>query len=108
MHVDHVIEPPSPERSELLQTEKKVHIWGSSEHTKVQGVYLHKRLFTTQGHMEFSERMVKRQLGMRVEAGSLKEDEADEATQRAEWEHDGLLVAKAVLRFFHGDDDDIE
>jgi hypothetical protein len=52
--------------------------------------------------------MVKRQLEMRVETGSLKEAEADEATQRAEWEHDGLLVAKAVLRFFHGDDDDIE
>jgi hypothetical protein len=40
---------------------------------------------------------VKRQLEVRVEAGILKEEEADEATQRAEWEHDGLLVAKAVL-----------
>jgi GMP synthase-like glutamine amidotransferase len=107
MHVDHVVKPPSVEKSKLLKNGTKVHVWGSSEHTEVQGVYIHKRLFTTQGHMEFTEIMVKRQLEMRVEAGNLEKEEADEATERAEWKHDGLLVAKAVLRFFHGDDDDI-
>jgi len=104
MHVDHVVSAPSPNH-ELLRSGEEVHVWGSSEHTNVQGVYIRKRLFTTQGHMEFSEKMVKRQLAMRVESGSLKKEDADEATERADWMHDGSLVAKAVLRFFHGDDD---
>jgi hypothetical protein len=71
----------------------------------VQGVYIPHRLFTTQGHMEFDENMVKRQLEMRVESGAVEKDVAEEARERASWLHDGLLVAKAVLRFFHGDDD---
>lgn len=108
MHIDHVVSPPSAERSELLKSTARVHVWGSSVHTQVQGVYIHKKLFTTQGHMEFTEKMVKKQLEMRVKEGTLKEDDADEATERAHWLHDGVLVAKAVLRFFHGDDDYIE
>jgi len=52
--------------------------------------------------------MVKRQLGLRVDSGTLSEKVADKATERAEWLHDGLVVAKAILRFFHGDDDEIE
>jgi hypothetical protein len=108
MHVDHVINAPSPATTDLLENGTKVHVWGTSEHTGVQGVYIHKRLFTTQGHMEFDEALVKRQLEMRVESGSVEKKDADEAAERADWLHDGLLVAKAVLRFFHGDDDRIE
>jgi len=108
MHLDSVVDPPSPETSDLLPKGTKVHVWGESEHTGVQGVYIHKRLFTTQGHMEFEEKNVKRQLDMRVEAGSISRESADEASERASWVHDGLLVAQAVLRFFHGDDDEIE
>lgn len=108
MHLDHVVNSPSPETSSLLDSGTKIHVWGSSDHTGVQGVYIQKRLFSTQGHMEFNEAMVKRQLQMRVESGSLSEKTADEATERAEWIHDGLVVAKAVLRFFHGDDDEFE
>jgi hypothetical protein len=55
--------------------------------------------------MEFDEPLVKRQLEMRVESGSVSKEDADQAVERAGWTHDGLLVAKAVLRFFHGDDD---
>lgn len=58
--------------------------------------------------MEFDEKMVKRQLEMRVEAGSVAKCEADEAAERADWMHDGQVVAQAVLRFFHGDDDGFE
>lgn len=105
MHLDKVENAPSPETSDLLPKGTKVHVWGTSEHTGVQGVYIHKRLFSTQGHMEFDEKMVRRQLEMRVEAGSVSKEEADEAAERADWMHDGLLVAQAVLRFFHGDDD---
>ncbi|KAH7034936.1 class I glutamine amidotransferase-like protein [Microdochium trichocladiopsis] len=102
MHLDHVVQAPV-----LDPAEHTVHVWATSEHTDVQGVYIQGRLFTSQGHMEFDEDMVRRQLEMRVESGSLDAQEAREAEARAEWMHDGLVVAKAVLRFFHGDDDDI-
>jgi GMP synthase-like glutamine amidotransferase len=108
MHLDHVVNPPSVDTTNLLPMGTKVHVWGSSEHTGVQGVYIRKRLFTTQGHMEFNEVNVKRQLEMRVKAGSISTTEANEASEKADWIHDGQTVAKAVIRFFHGDDDDIE
>ncbi|KAL5121365.1 hypothetical protein ACEQ8H_000833 [Pleosporales sp. CAS-2024a] len=107
MHVDHVVDAPSVDTTDLLPKGTKVHTWGTSEHTGVQGVYIPKRLFTTQGHMEFNEAMVKRQLEMRVQSGSLSEENANEASERADWMHDGKLVAQAVLRFFHRDDDNI-
>lgn len=120
MHLDKVVRAPdprdpiharSPEQGGtggLLDPERhEVHVWAESDHTEVQGVYIRARLFTSQGHMEFDEDMVRRQLEMRVESGTLKKEDAKEAEERAEWMHDGLVVAKAVLRFFHGDDDDI-
>ncbi|KAL5405087.1 hypothetical protein PMIN03_008679 [Paraphaeosphaeria minitans] len=105
MHIDLVVDPPSASKTDLLDPNTQVHVWGTSDHTGVQGVYIPTRLFTTQGHMEFDDKMVKRQLEMRVESGVVENDIAEEAAERAEWRHDGLLVAKAVLRFFHGDDD---
>jgi len=118
MHLDKVVRAPDPrdpihtrpaeQGGGLLNPDEyKVHVWAESEHTEVQGVYIRGRLFTSQGHMEFDEDMVRRQLEMRVESGSLEKKDAKEAEERAEWMHDGLVVAKAVLRFFHGDDDDI-
>jgi GMP synthase-like glutamine amidotransferase len=107
MHIDHVVNPPSTETTDLLPKGTQVHVWGTSEHTGVQGVYIQKRLFTTQGHMEFNEAMVKRQLELRVQAGSLTEERAGEASEKADWMHDGKVVAKAVIRFFHGDDDEV-
>lgn len=105
MHLDHVVNAPSPKTTDLLERGTKVHVWGGSDHTQVQGVYIQKRLLTSQGHMEFNERYVKRQLQMRVDAGSVEKNDADEAAERADWMDDGLVMAKAVLRFFHGDDD---
>lgn len=108
MHLDHVVNAPSGESTDLLPKGTRVHTWGTSEHTGVQGVYIRKRLFTTQGHMEFNEAMVRRQLEMRLKSGTLSEKDADEASERADWMHDGKTVAKAVIRFFHGDDDEVE
>lgn len=107
MHLDHVVDAPSPSTTDLLPAGTKVRVWGTSEHTGVQGVYIARRMFTTQGHMEFDEAMVRRQLEMRVKAGSVEEEEASEAAERADWLHDGEMVAKAVVRFFHGDDDGV-
>ncbi|KAJ4986008.1 gmp synthase [Stagonosporopsis vannaccii] len=108
MHLDHVVNAPSPETTDLLEKGTRVHVWGTTDHTEVQGVYIPRRLFTSQGHMEFNERYVKRQLEMRVDAGSVHKNDAEEAAERADWMHDGEVVAKAVLRFFHGDDDTVE
>lgn len=109
MHIDYVVDAPKPteKNKDLLPPGTEVHVWGASDHTGVQGCYIQKRLFTSQGHMEFDEKMVKRQLEKRVESGALDKNDADEASERADWMHDGLLVAKAVVRFFHGDDDKV-
>ncbi|RYP75025.1 hypothetical protein DL771_002673 [Monosporascus sp. 5C6A] len=104
---DHVIDRPSPSTTDLLEPGTKVHVWGRSEHTEVQGVYIQRRLFTSQGHMEFDGKMVRRQLEMSVKSGAVTLDEATEAAEKAAWMHDGVRVAQAVRRFFHRDDDAI-
>jgi GMP synthase-like glutamine amidotransferase len=108
MHQDHVVEPPSSKSSNLLKEGQKVHVWGSSEHTTVQGIYIKDRLFTSQGHLGFDEDMVKRQINMRVESGGIKDlNHADAAKETADMEHDGEAVAGSILRLFHGEDNDI-
>lgn len=113
MHQDHVVHPPSSATTHLLpeQNDRDIHVWGSSETTEVQGVYIRGRLFTTQGHLGFDEDMVKRQVQMRIESGSIDVEkdrgELDSVENTAEWDHDGVKVAGAILRFFHGDDDEI-
>jgi hypothetical protein len=53
--------------------------------------------------------MVKREIEMRVEAGSIKDlKHADEASETSHLEHDGEVAAAAILRFFHFEDDGIE
>lgn len=110
MHQDHVVSPPTPESANgLLKSDAKVEVWGHSDHTAVQGVYIKGRLFTTQAHLAFDEDMVKRQIEMRVESGSIEDlDHADQAAETADLEHDGDVVAMAILRFFHDEDDGIE
>ncbi|KAK0620425.1 GMP synthase [Immersiella caudata] len=109
MHQDHVVAPPTPQSSNgLLSPGTSVEVWGHSEHTAVQGVYIPGRLFTTQAHLAFDEEMVKRQIEMRVNMGSIDDTEhADMAAERADLEHDGEVAAAAILRFFHGEDDEI-
>lgn len=109
MHQDQVTSVPSVETTDLLKKDQKVHVWASTDHTKVQGLYLRDRLFTTQGHLGFDEKMVHRQIEMRQDAGSVEDDEhAAEAKETAHLKHDGLVVAAAIVRFFHGDDHDID
>jgi hypothetical protein len=91
-----------------------VHVWGSSAHTKVQGIYIPTRVFTTQAHLAFDEDMVKREIEMREKSGSIDTegneqhaDEVDKAHEMADAEHDGLAVARAILRFFAYEDDGI-
>jgi GMP synthase-like glutamine amidotransferase len=110
MHQDHVTQTPSFETAGgLLENGAKVHVWASSGHTEVQGLYVRERLFTSQGHLGFDEEMVHRQIEMRQNSGGIKDDqEAQEGKERAHLRHDGVVVAGAILRFFHGDDIDID
>jgi len=110
MHSDHVCNPPTHETSNgLIKPDVKVHVWGSTETTDVQGIYIRERAFTTQGHLGFDEEMVKRQIEMRVESGAIEDKQvAEEGKKDAGEEHDGELVAGAILRFFHGEDVDID
>lgn len=92
----------------------QVHVWGSSDHTPVQGIYIPQRVFTTQAHLAFDEEMVKREIEMRVDSGSIKVDEdeqhGEEVKGAKEWadaEHDGEDVARALLRFYAYEDDGI-
>ncbi|KAK5045364.1 hypothetical protein LTR84_009227 [Exophiala bonariae] len=105
MHQDQVTSAPSAQTTDLLDLKDDVHIWGRTEHTFVQGVYLRDKLFTSQGHLGFDEKMVKRQVDMRKANGVIEDsDFAEERKETAELEHDGLIVAAAILRFFHGED----
>lgn len=110
MHQDQVVTCPMAETSGgILESTQRVLVWGHSPHTPIQGVYLLNRLFTTQAHLAFDEKMVKREIQMRVDAGSIKDlDQANEATESSHLAHDGEVVAAAILRFFHLEDDGIE
>lgn len=69
----------------------------------MQGVYIMDRLFTTQAHLAFDEEMVKREIELRVASGSVNEEHketADVAFDTAHYEHNGMTVAAAILRFF--------
>lgn len=110
MHQDQVLTCPQPETSGgILDPSQKVHVWGHSPHTPIQGVYLLNRLFTTQAHLAFDASMVRREIQMRVESGGIKDrEQADRASDTGHLEHDGEVAAAAILRFFHLEDDGIE
>ncbi|KAL4956599.1 class I glutamine amidotransferase-like protein [Aspergillus filifer] len=111
MHQDQVTKPPTAATagSELVSSDSEIVCWGRSEHTPVQGLYLPNRLFTTQAHLAFDEDMVKRQIQIRVDSGAIQDlEHADRAAETAELEHDGVEVAKAILRIFVYDEDAYE
>ncbi|KAG9238007.1 class I glutamine amidotransferase-like protein [Amylocarpus encephaloides] len=109
MHQDQVTTVPSSKTTDLLSGRDRVDVWASTEHTAVQGLYIKERLFTSQGHLGFDEKMVQRQIQLRVESGGIKDEEmVEEAKETAHMKHDGLVVAGAILAFFHGDNKDID
>ena len=111
MHQDHVVSPPTAASAgpDMLSPDTEIACWGRSEHTPVQGLYIPNRLFTTQAHLAFDEDMVKRQIQIRVDGGGIKDlEHADRAAETAHLEHDGVEVAKAILRIFVYDDDGMD
>lgn len=112
MHQDQVMTVPSSRSTDLLKPQEKVHVWASSEHTEIQGLYIRDRLFSSQGHLGFDEQMVKQEVDARIRSGAIKPGKHGEqvkyAEETAHFEHDGEVIAAAILRFFHGDDHDID
>jgi hypothetical protein len=109
MHIDQVATVPTVESSQgLLEKGTKVHVWGGSEHTKIQGLYIRNKLFTTQAHLGFDEGIVKHEIEMRVESEAIQDEKlVDKAKETASFEHDGEVVARSILRFLQGEDDGI-
>lgn len=111
MHQDHVEDPPHHSKSPTgcLKPEDQVHIWGSSDNCPIQGIFVPRRLFTTQGHLGYDEHMVKKELEQREESGSIdteaEKEKVEEAKDKADLHHDGEVVAGVILRFFAGRDD---
>ncbi|KAM3425557.1 putative glutamine amidotransferase-like protein C13C5.04 [Cercospora zeina] len=111
MHRDQVTTVPSHETTTLLQRAQNVHVWASTEHTEIQGLYIRDRLFSSQGHLGMDAKMVKRQVELRIRAGAIQDKDREEveyANETAHLEHDGDVIAAAILRFFYGDDHDVD
>jgi GMP synthase-like glutamine amidotransferase len=92
MHRDAVFEYP-PGVEELAYTK------GCS----VQGMYIHKRLITVQGHPEFNEEIVRELLEARHELGIFDDETFADAMSRVDKYQDGVVVAQAFLRFLLDD-----
>ena len=109
MHQDKVTSTPSAETTHLLDKKQRVHVWAGTKHTPIQGLYIRDRVFTSQGHLEMWEGLVHEQINARQESGSIRTSErAAEGKESAHLKHDGVVVAGAILRFFHGEDHDID
>ncbi|KAL4772476.1 class I glutamine amidotransferase-like protein [Aspergillus nidulans var. acristatus] len=108
MHQDQVKIAPTAASAgpDMLPQDTEIAVWGHTDHTPVQGLYIPSRLFTTQAHLAFDEDMVKRQIQIRVEKGAISDlEHADRAAETADLEHDGVEVAKAILRLFMDDEE---
>ncbi|OAR01315.1 hypothetical protein LLEC1_03746 [Akanthomyces lecanii] len=61
MHQDQVAEKPTAKSAGgLLSDDAEIAVWGSSDHTPVQGLYIPNKPFTSQAHMAFDADMVER------------------------------------------------
>ncbi|KAK3303706.1 class I glutamine amidotransferase-like protein [Chaetomium strumarium] len=64
-----------------------------------QGMYVPRRLITVQGHPEFSQFMMTEMLRVRHAAGTIPDGAFEDAMRRVADDHDGVVVARAFLRF---------
>jgi len=65
----------------------------------VQSMYIHKRLFTVQGHPEFTEDIMREILTVRHGAGIFDDEHFENAMGRADKYQDGVVVSKAFIKF---------
>ena len=72
---------------------------GSSPVCKVQGMYLPRRLITTQGHPEFNQEIMTEIIDTRRTLGIFDDKAYKEHMSKVALPHDGLVVSQAFLRF---------
>lgn len=72
---------------------------GASPRCLVQGMYKKGKLISVQGHPEFTEEIVSYLVKMRNEQGIFNDQQARDALERVGNAHDGVVIAKAFLRF---------
>lgn len=72
---------------------------GSSPKCQVQGMYIKGRVITVQGHPEFDQEIVTELLQSRHEMGVFDDVTFQDGMARVGKEQDGVVVAKAFLRF---------
>lgn len=72
---------------------------GGSPRCLVQGMYKKGKLISVQGHPEFTEAIVSYLVVMRNKQGIFNTEEAKDALDRVGNQHDGVVIAKAFLRF---------
>lgn len=75
---------------------------GASPRCSVQGMSIPHKLLTVQGHPEFDAEIVRELLEVRHEQGIFDDGVFEEALGRVERRQDGVVVAKAFLRFLLG------
>jgi len=85
MHMDHVVDNPTSKSSnDLIHDDTSVVVWGSSKSIPIQGIYICEGLFTTQGHLGYDEKMVKKHVDSRFENGLIGEEkQAEKAKEKA-------------------------
>ena len=71
----------------------------STPRCATQGMYLKDKLITVQGHPEFTSDIMTEILGFRQAAGIFPEGLYDDGMRRVAEQHDGVIVAKAFLKF---------
>lgn len=75
---------------------------GSSGACQVQGMFIPGRVMTVQGHPEFTAEIVAELLEHRHRQGIFGDGVYEEARARLGRAHDGVVVARGVLRFLMG------
>jgi GMP synthase-like glutamine amidotransferase len=83
----------------VFQYPEDVEKLGGSPRCLVQGMYKKGRLISVQGHPEFNEGIVTHLVKMRAEQGIFEDEQARDALERVGKHHDGVVIAKAFLRF---------
>ncbi|KAL2121073.1 hypothetical protein VTJ04DRAFT_5100 [Mycothermus thermophilus] len=92
MHRDQVF--GVPDGAELL---------ASSDKCPNHGFWIPGKVLTVQGHPEFTAEIMREILDLRKEAGIFPEGVYESGVERNGDHHDGVLVAKAILRFLQED-----
>jgi GMP synthase-like glutamine amidotransferase len=72
---------------------------GASPRCLVQGMYKKDRFISVQGHPEFNEEIMIELVKTRNKQGIFEDEQARDALNRSGKQHDGVIIAKAFLRF---------